>query len=200
MRRQRLLAFLVFMGLPAGSVLASDGHQNHGEHESHADHHRNSSPISTEAHVHGEVTLQLAMQGNQLIANLRSPAANLIGFEQRARTPEQKQALALAEKRLRAVEEWFVLEGGNCSLTEVVPDLSGVQPAGEKISQRDPHADIRVDLQFVCAQPAKLNGLQLALFRDFPAVEKVTVQWLTEAAAGERILTRAKPRLRFDER
>jgi hypothetical protein len=38
----------------------------------------------------------------------------------------------------------------------------------------------------------------VTLFQDFPAVENIKVQWVSETGAGERVLSRNQSSLTFD--
>lgn len=190
---------LVACLLPVAALKADEGHSAH-KHKSHSHdktggHHHDADEANTGAHVHGEVLLQLALQGENLVMELTSPAMNLVGFEHRASTPEQIEAVNTAETKLRQVAKWLKLDGGECQVMAVSTNLSGVQPQAEREAGKKAHADIKLEAQYACAEPTKLRGLQVALFQNFPGVEKVTVQWAAEAGAGERVLTRIQSSL-----
>lgn len=179
------------------SLGKSHSHDNpHAEDKGHAHHHDGDG--HTGAHVHGEVALLLALEDNNLVVNLQSPAMNLVGFEQRASTPEQKQRVESAEASLRQVADWLKLDGGECRVTDVSTDFSGVLPASDPTTDAQ-HADVDVTAQLLCAQPDKLRGLSVTLLRDFPGVEKVTVQWALAAGAGERVLTAGNAKVTFSQ-
>ena len=192
---------LFFAALPITWAQAGEGHDpNHGEADSHSHHHHDHADAgAASAHVHGEVMLQLALQGNDLQMQLESPAMNIVGFEHRASTPKQIESVAAAEAKLRQVTNWLTLQGGECQAINVVPDLNDVLPEAEAGGDQHGHADIHVDAQFRCSQPGHLRGLQIALFGDFPGVEKITVQWVFNGEAGERSITGDNPTLRFDD-
>lgn len=199
-----VLGILVATGAQAHNAHQHDPHQHnaythrsltHGE--THGHHHNPAEETITSAHVHGEVTLQLALEGKDLVMTLQSPAINLLGFEQRASTPAQIHRLKAVEVQLRELTTWLTLDGGECQTTLVTTDFRDVQPQAEPAENQQGHADIALEAQWTCAHPAKLRGLQMALFDDFPGVEKVTVQWLLDTEAGERVLNRNRVGLRF---
>lgn len=192
-------ASLVFGGLIATGAQAHDVHHHHSDpHEHHHNH-------IGEAHVHGAVLLQFALQGQNLLMALQSPAINLLGFEQRAHTPEQIQQLRKVEAQLHNLATWLTLDGGKCTPTSVTVDFSGLQPQTESTASHrghgdiETHADIELEAQWTCAQPDKLRGLHVMLFSRFPGVEKVTVQWALDSGAGERVLTGDRAGLRFGD-
>lgn len=192
---------LVIGVLPIAALQAGEGHDSHqATSHSHGEagaHHEHAGKPNTEAHVHGEVMLQLALQGDDLVLELTSPAMNIVGFEHRASTPEQIKSVEVAEAKLRDLANWLKLDGGECRVAHVATDVSGLLPETNGAADNT-HTDIDLDAQFKCTQPVKLRGLQLTLFRDFPGVEKVTLQWVSETGAGERVLSRNKSSLTFD--
>ena len=202
-----LWASVFFGALFVGGVQAREGHdpQQHDSHESHS--HRglhlhqpnHIAGVTQGAHIHGEVILQLALQGNDLVMRLEPPAINMVGFEYRARTPDQIKTVETAETKLRQVTNWLMFDGGECRATEVSANASGVMPAVDAAEYQHVHADIKVDAQFSCFQPNNLRGLKVTLFRDFPGVEKITVQWLLGEKVGERSMSRDNTRLTFND-
>lgn len=204
----RFLWVSVFSGaLFVGGVQAGEGHdpQQHDSHESHS--HSDLHPhqphhierVTQAAHIHGEIILQLALQGNDLLMQLESPAINMVGFEHRARTPDQIKIVEAAETKLRQVANWLMFDGGECRATGVNINASGVMPTADTSEYQHGHADIKVDAQFTCFQPNNLRGLKVTLFRDFPGAEKITVQWLLGGKVGERSLSSENARLTFTD-
>lgn len=183
---------LPFATAHASKTLDSHQHQSH----SHDDisHHNHAEDAITEAHIHGVVMLQLARQGETLAVDLTSPAMNFVGFEHRANTPEQINKVEAAETKMRQVASWLKLEGGDCRVTDFSADFTGVlQQAGER-----KHANIDIHAQFTCSQSTQLRGMQVTLFQDFPGIEKMTVQWVSDTGAGEDVLTRDKSHVTFN--
>jgi len=92
------------------------------------------------AHEHGSAHLNVALDRNNLYLELTSPAANIVGFEHRPRTREQKTAVQQAIKALRAGENLFALPsvvGGRLVKSSVKTDLTG-DPAHEH-DEAPPH-------------------------------------------------------------
>lgn len=65
-------------------------------------------------HVHGEAELYIAMQGQELLIELESPAANIIGFEHEPHTKAQKETLHKAMKSLSSYQSIVTLTNGGC--------------------------------------------------------------------------------------
>ena len=51
------------------------------------------------AHVHGHGRLNIAIEGNTISMELEVPGMDIVGFEHEPSTPEQKAAVAQAQKR-----------------------------------------------------------------------------------------------------
>jgi hypothetical protein len=62
-----------------------------------------------EAHEHGVAHLNVAVEGSDLIIELFSPAANIVGFEHHPRTQAQKDQVKEARKKLEAAQPLFQL-------------------------------------------------------------------------------------------
>ena len=65
--------------LAFGYPLSADEHDHH--YEQH------------QAHVHGEATLHVVVEGNTVEIELQSPAMNLLGFEHSPETQQQKNGI-----------------------------------------------------------------------------------------------------------
>ena len=81
-----LLLALPFAVLPLTAAFAHDEHDHsHG---------------SLSAHEHGVAQLNVALDGNSLELELHSPAMNLVGFEHKAQSDQDKKAVEMAKQQL----------------------------------------------------------------------------------------------------
>lgn len=93
------LAALVALTL-SQTVYAEDEHRQH------------------DAHVHGEVELNIAQDGKELLIEITAPGADVVGFEHVAQTEEQLHKLKDAESKLTDASRVFSLsKSANCTLT-----------------------------------------------------------------------------------
>jgi hypothetical protein len=183
--RQSLLAILLL----AAPVLA-EPHQ-HAHSHNHDHHHKHQHDVANhEAHIHGEVLLQLVADQQELVVEMASPAVNFLGFEHAAQTGAERQAVQAMEQRLNNVASWLNLRGGNCKAVETKVDASALSGATT-------HADITLTAQFSCAALAKLTGVELTLFNHFPEIEKITLEWMVSGEQGQAILTARNNRARL---
>ncbi len=93
------LAALVALTL-SQTVYAEDEHRQH------------------DAHVHGEVELNIAQDGKELLIEITAPGADVVGFEHVAQTEEQLHKLKDAESKLTDASRVFSLsKSAGCTLT-----------------------------------------------------------------------------------
>jgi len=152
-----------------------------------------------EAHVHGTAELALAMEGNGLELMLRSPAINLVGFEHRATTPEQLQAVARTEMVLGNPDAMFILEGGNCALEAAEVDVSEVirsrgnqassdHDSHEMYEKETAHINITAHYRYTCIDVSDLKSLRLRSGKMPFSVEEIRVMWVSDRGQGAAVL------------
>jgi len=141
---------------------------------------------SLEAHQHGVATLNIALEDQQLVLELHSPAINIIGFEYQPSADTDKHAVLTAEHTLKNEQRLFKLSAAaQCALSSVAieNDLAEhsddhQQSAHDEDEQQ--HSDIRASYQFNCAVPTKLTSIDLdGFFKAFPLTEKIHVQLIS---------------------
>ncbi|MDK9763723.1 DUF2796 domain-containing protein [Vibrio sp. D420a] len=71
---------------------------------------------SHDAHVHGEVEVNIAQDGQELLVEVTAPGADVVGFEHAPQTPEQVTALEKATALLNQPSKLFAFEGADCTL------------------------------------------------------------------------------------
>jgi len=70
------------------------------------------------AHVHGEVELNIAQDGNELLMEITAPGADVVGFEHAPKTEEQEHALESAVVQLKHADNIFTLAASaGCKIT-----------------------------------------------------------------------------------
>ncbi|MBI3368236.1 MAG: DUF2796 domain-containing protein [Burkholderiales bacterium] len=99
-----------------------------------------------QAHQHGVVTLDIAIEPPRLTLLLDAPQDSLVGFEHTPRSAAEKQAAAAALARLRSAL-WRIDPPLGCALQTVrieAPVLQGQAAGGE-------HADVEASYELRCA-------------------------------------------------
>lgn len=143
------------------------------------------------AHRHGYGQLQMAIQGDQIDLLLTSPAANLVGFERQARSPEEKA-------RLEDVSEWLGSHPlvdtvpGSCVVTAGAVHHTGHAKTPDKNHDHDhhhapdeeSHREYEISQQLACKALTADQAFSSPLKEKFPGLEVLTVEWVGEAGQG----------------
>ena len=171
----------------------------YAESSHHGDHHKQ------EAHLHGLGEITLALEGDNIELNLESPAANIVGFEHRASTPDQRQRVNEAKATLESPKQLFTFSGTRCELTALEVDVSAVQATEEsehKENKHDhhdhsdhekanhkTHSEVSANYRFQCDDGSRLAAITFNFFEHFPGTEKLDVEWVTDSNQGSAELT-----------
>jgi hypothetical protein len=167
-------------------------------------------------HRHGSGRLNIAMEGREVYLELDSPIADVAGFEHAPSSDAERASLGAAVAILKDGDRLFRFSPAadcrlytahvNSPLTAPDPAMAGHKAQHDGTTKpgaaadrpaENAHADIRVDYQFVCKQPARLERLNVDLFAAFPAIEHIEVQFIKEGRQGAAELTAANRVLRF---
>lgn len=136
-------------------------HHEHHEHEGHRHH---------GAHVHGMATLDLVMDGQELMMHLRSPLMNFLGFEHQPETEQQKAIYQDMLQQLERKDSLLTVEGTTCQAESIE-----IEDPFENLDQEG-HADVDVSYFFRCEQADKITGLKINLFDLYNRIETLQVQ------------------------
>lgn len=150
-------------------------------------------------HLHGLVEMTLAIEGQTIEMNLESPAANLVGFEHPASTPEQRASVTRAKKILASPQQLLTFIGTGCEASRHEVDVSAVlaaegddhkeQAHDEHDEHGETHSEISAGYQFICGQASTLTAIKVHLFDLFPGIDRVNVAWVTESSQASATLT-----------
>lgn len=152
--------------------------------------------LAGKGHVHGEGSLELIADREQLLISLKMPLDAAVGFERAPRTDAERNALAQAAKHLGDGAALFVpAAAAACTLAEqkvLVPYLDGKEAKG-----KGEHADVEASYTFRCAQPTALNGVETTIFRHFKRLYRLDAQRVTPGGQGSGRLTPKAPSLHW---
>lgn len=200
--RHLTLSLLVALPLIAATASAHDHAHGHGHDHKHRhahdkahDHHAHGhDQENLGAHEHGTGLLDVALEGETLVIMLKSPAANLVGFEHLPATDTERAAIAEARRQLGQPQQLFGLPtSAGCTVlsTDLHSPLFDASAGGA-----DGHADIEASYSFSCSSPAALDRLDLAhLFQAFPHTEQLQVQAIAPAGQQAATLKPGQPAL-----
>jgi hypothetical protein len=161
------------------------------------------------AHQHGHAELQAALDGNQIDLIFTSPAYNLLGFEHRARTDDQK---ALITETTEWLERTPLINTPDASCTvasvEVYHEAGGGSDDHHDHDDHDhdshghndhkaehghdehehsggyTHSDFEVTQILNCIDLASAETLVTPLAERFPEIEHLAVEWVWSGGQG----------------
>ena len=149
--------------------------------------------------------MTVAIEGTHVEIQLASPAANIFGFEHAPADDEQKQAIIRAEEILSEAAALFEFEGTTCQVVQQSVDLpfadeltdtDHADQHTDEHDEHDEHVEVTASYIFECDQrsPTSLNALILG---DFPAIESLETQWISDVNQGAMELTADQPKINF---
>ena len=188
--------FAILLLVTPLKLLAGSGHDHHKDHQEDHSHQQ-------KAHVHGVAELTLAVEGNNLEIAIESPSMNIVGFEHKASTPDQKAAVDKARKQLEQPGQLFAFSGTRCQIKNTVVDMTGVMHTEEKEhdhhhhheehgkhkEEGETHSEITASYHFSCDNSADLSSVSVALLNQFSAIETLNASWVTASGQGAQKLT-----------
>ncbi|WP_010138886.1 DUF2796 domain-containing protein [Oceanicola sp. S124] len=167
------------------------------------------------AHVHGVSKLELAIEDGRLEMMLRSPGADIVGFEHAAESDDDKAAVEAAIARLKEGATLFALPpAAGCSLISASAELeSGAHVhdddhdhhAEEGHDHEDHHDDdhgghseFHAAYSFECADTGALTQIGFPFFGAFPNAHEIEAQYVTDSGAGAAEVSAAGAELKLD--
>lgn len=158
-------------------------------------------------HVHGLGELNLVQEGGTFVIELRSPAANIVGFEHASRSASDHAAVDSAMATLKRADELFRFPAAAGCRTAAVEIESSLLDGGDEHEHEaehghaehaaSGHADVAAEYQIKCSDPQQISQLRVTLFEVFPQMQRLVVQ----AIFGDRQVitevTPSQPLIRF---
>jgi hypothetical protein len=142
-----------------------------------------------EAHVHGVATLNWILEGPELHIALQSPMMDLLGFEHRPESDDEKQLFAEMIAKLKNMTKVIDLIGGECELVTaniVNPSQEEMAHEGEKstLSHEASHSEVTAEYAFLCQEPSQLEAMDINLFNTFSGFKVINAQWIADGKQG----------------
>ena len=196
------------------AVLSMLSSELHAEPLDHDDRHQQ------KAHLHGLVEMTLAIEGNTVELNLESPAANIVGFEHLASTPEQHASVTRATTILDLPQQLLTFIGTRCQSIAQEVDFSAMLKPTETYHKEEArsehpehidknheghedhetHSEISARYQFHCDKGIKLTAIKVHLFDLFPRIKTVHTAWVSDTNQASTILTAGVTTINFEDR
>ncbi len=156
-----------------------------------------------DAHAHGHGTLDIVVEGELAMLELRMPGVNVVGFEHAPKDDAEHEAVRRALEPLQDGASVFVLtpeadcvmEHSAAEITAVADDEhhdDGHHDADEHGEHEadageEEHSELRATYQFRCGAPERLDRIETHVLEHLHDVEEIEVRavTLTEQLATE---------------
>lgn len=159
-----------------------------------------------DAHVHGVGELKMAIEGTAVSMEFEAPGVDIVGFEYKASTSEDKQAVETALAILENPLALFVPpQAAGCSIADAHAELHIENHDDHHDDEEDhdatedhdeeevSHTAFEANYTLTCADPAQLSSLELTYFDTFPNSKELHLQFVTDTGALALEATRDAP-------
>ncbi|MBS0250301.1 MAG: DUF2796 domain-containing protein [Proteobacteria bacterium] len=153
-------------------------------------------------HVHGQGTLDIAIEGKKIEMELVAPGMDIVGFEHVATTDDQKAKVEKAKAQLADVLNVFKLPSAAKCKTETanVESRKETHHPGDKDDDDDKpgesqHSEFHATYTITCEAPESVTGMETAYFSDFAGGQLLNVNVTTPKGQTQAQMTREKPTL-----
>jgi hypothetical protein len=160
-----------------------------------------SAQATQQAHVHGQIKLDVVIEGPTVVIEMDSPLDNFIGFERVPKTEDEKKTAQDAVAQLRAADQLFKIDpSANCKLGPVTLRSAALELGKpEAGAATDGHADIEATFAFNCTNAAATKFIDIALFTAFKNTRQIEVQIAAPQGQFKRTLKRPATRLSWGQ-
>ena len=152
-------------------------------------------------HVHGQGTLDIAIEGKKIEMELVVPGMDIVGFEHVPSTDEQKAKVEKAKAQLADALSIFKLPAAAGCKTGAanVENRKETHQPGEKDDDDKPgepeHSEFHATWTITCEAPESVTGMETAYFVNFAGAQLLNVNVTTSKGQTQAQMTRDKPTL-----
>jgi hypothetical protein len=164
-----------------------------------------------EAHVHGLVEFNIAQDGKDLLIEITSPGADVVGFEHAPENAEQEAVLSNAVAALKGTDKLLVInKQAKCAIEDVHVSHTLGQDSHEGHDHHDHdehahddhhdheghdhehggHGEFTAEYRYHCDSVADLNSIDTTWFQQFPATESISVNLFTDTTQSATNLSK----------
>ncbi len=155
-----------------------------------------------DAHEHGVAEINIVWEKADLNIELLSPAFNITGFEYQPANHDQEEAIAKIEKKLNAPNELFSITGAACKTVKTKLESpfeehadhekhEGKEEHKDHEHESSTHSEYAINYEFSCDNSKSELSIDTAnVFKHFPNMEKIKVQWLSATKQSSAVLTK----------
>ncbi len=144
-------------------------------------------------HQHGHGTLNLAVEDQTVQMELEVPGVDIVGFEHKAETAEDRAKIEAAEKTLTQPLALFVLPGeAGCKVTAAKVSNVGATESDHDALEHDhhdttkaeeheaEHSEFHGEYALSCSNVAAITSISFRYFEVFPNSAELAVTLITE--------------------
>ena len=158
------------------------------------------SAQSPAAHVHGQVRLDIVIDGPTIVIAMESPLDNFVGFERAPRSDAEKKSAEDAIAQLRAGAQLFKIDpAANCKLGPVTLRSPALGLGKKEEGASEGHADLDGSFAFNCTNTAAAKFIDIDLFNAFKGPRQIEAQIAAPQGQFKRTLKRPATRLAWSK-
>ena len=140
--------------------------------------------FALDAHQHGHITFEMAIDGTKSAVEIKGPAESFVGFEHKAKSKKEKQAVKEVESlfKEKAIELVGLASELECKVSKQALDWQfDVHHDHDHGHDKDDHkhkgehAELKASYQFDCKNMIKATTLKLGLKKQFPKIQEIEV-------------------------
>ncbi len=182
-RRSRvfILASAIVLGATTALAVHAEEFEQHGAHE------------------HGKITINAALDRQELSIELDAPADNVVGFEHAPRTDAETAAVRDAEKLLKNAQGLFGFPpAAQCHFAGsqvTAPRWEAETSEAHGESGHEHHADYEARFTYRCEAPLQLAWFEPWLLGKLREVREARVNLITASGQRSQVVTKARDRI-----
>ena len=152
-----------------------------------------------DAHEHGHGTLDIVIEGTTLVAELRIPSVNVVGFEHAPRDDAEREAVrralvpfkdaasvlvpsAQAQCEVEEAEAAIVSMEGEEHHDDEFGEAEESEEEGHDEDEEEAHSELHASYHFRCAAPDRLDRIDVRAFEHLHDAEEIEVRVVTPGA------------------
>ena len=168
-------------------------------------------------HVHGVAEIALVLNERDLEIEFSAPAMSIVGFEHKAQSETEIEAVEKAQTALNNGANVFTFIGTQCVMRDVTVDVSAVwhgtaidhavrvdQPSNAKAHEshekhEESHSDISAQYTYRCMGDASPLAVRVGVDGLPFGLEAISAMWVTDSGQGAAQLSAGKSRFTLRE-
>lgn len=161
-------------------------------------------------HIHGAAELSFVISGNDLLVELDSPLANIVGFEHAPKTSTERKTADAATRLLNDPARIAVpspeAECVAATVSVALPFDPASTRGGKRAVRKEEHVsdahshdhiDVQVSYAFACARMEHLDHIEVTALKTFPGIKAAQVVFLGPKAQFSRKLNASSSKLQL---